>query len=1064
MPGDLVKNKRLLFLVPTTGFGGAELHTLTLAKHFVALGNTCTIAFPFCDGTRRLHQDCLTHGIGALNMPIAPVAAATPEESVAEQSRRLRAHLDPNAYDAVVVAVPSPISGAGLIDAIATTSLPGIAIFHLVADTLVIPQQIRLKILRALRPNFRLVGVADFSCDMLCNALGVDRADGFVHLIHNGVSITPGDEPFDLRGLIANPQARTVITVGRVHPQKGGIYLVNAIPQVLKAVPDARFIWFGDGPDLDKLRRQAAHLGVSYAIYFAGHTDRPVDAIRAADVVALPTLYEAGPSLALMEAMHCGAAIVTTDASYQGRVLIDGMHASIVPRTMSDPLATAIVKLLTDDDLAASYRENAKALAQNFTERRMLEGYTDCLETLLHEPVALGLEPKPAAPTSWVTLAEESQGYALYLSPQVPPTTPGQGMGSRLTNRDLLAPVGERLAGAEKLAFAFAFGGEVETLADGCDLAHHGSAAMSLARVILDVLSTDPGLDVGRVLLIYRRLITAVEQVDPDTDCDDVVAGILAFETCFGIDPRISAISLLNAVRDPAARAEVLQNLARRIASDVPEAGDSGTERDAALSALLDRLGLSQSDRALFRAYYNRTLNRDFEAEKYFLVHAALSGRAAKRAEATPPQLLFFAEHFNYPPVNGGDRRMISLMKGYQALGFNVHFAGLQTPSLRAQKRRQVHAMRDDLGIEAHYIPMSQILEDVFRAAHRELQAGHNAIGGFFDLGLLTQLRTLAVSIAPSVFHVNYCYFGWTAAAVEGLNCHRVIDTHDLISRRINLNRELLRLFGGKRPQRTADVPGFVHQPEALLGRRYSMLSEELTEIEQFDTVLMISPGEGRQLAPMIKRDSVRPLEMFQPYAPAPRIVPCVEYGARNHVRALFSGGNNIYNFAAAAAIQNHILPSIDAQLGAAEDFAVRVAGDVCQTMHAHHRLELLGRIPNVETAYLNVDFALCPIPAGTGQNVKIVEALSKGIPVVTYTGIGQSANVVSGVNGILAQDLDAMRRAIVTLVRDPSYREALRESTRAWARERFTQTTFVEALKNTMVTTGYQFPDSREN
>ena len=352
-------SRRILFLLPTTGFGGAELHSLTLARHMLARGDEPVVAFPFTTGTARIYQQCLEAGIEMLDMPIAQLQMASPAESLAEQSRRLTARLVPGDYDAVVVAAPSPLTAIGLLDALADTSLPGICIFHLVADTLVIPPFAALSMLRSLSNNFRFVGVSEFSRDMLCRALRLDPLCEFIDYIPNGSRITIEDPSFSLRGTYVHEDQIAVVTVGRIHPQKGGEFLVRAIPDVLEQCSEARFLWFGEGPQQEELERLARELGVAHALKFPGYTARSAEIMSAADLVVLPTLYE-GLSLTLLEAMHCGAAIITTDASYQDRILTDGVDGGIVPRREPAALAEKIVGMLRDETVARSCRANVR--------------------------------------------------------------------------------------------------------------------------------------------------------------------------------------------------------------------------------------------------------------------------------------------------------------------------------------------------------------------------------------------------------------------------------------------------------------------------------------------------------------------------------------------------------------------------------------------------------------------------------------------------------------------------------------------------------------------------------
>jgi glycosyltransferase involved in cell wall biosynthesis len=92
-------------------------------------------------------------------------------------------------------------------------------------------------------------------------------------------------------------QGPVVVCVGRLCPQKGQDVLLRAWPEITRAVPDARLVLVGDGPDRERLRTLA-----SSGVLFAGAVDGTRDWMRAADVVVQPSRWE-GMALAPLEAM-----------------------------------------------------------------------------------------------------------------------------------------------------------------------------------------------------------------------------------------------------------------------------------------------------------------------------------------------------------------------------------------------------------------------------------------------------------------------------------------------------------------------------------------------------------------------------------------------------------------------------------------------------------------------------------------------------------------------------------------------------------------------------------------
>lgn len=137
-----------------------------------------------------------------------------------------------------------------------------------------------------------------------------------------------------------------VACIGRLSHQKGQDVLLDAWPAVRAAVPAARLVLVGDGPDQQALAARAID-----GVELVGRQPAVEDWMAAADVVAQPSRYE-GLSLTVLEAMAAGRSIVATDV--EGMAEAIGSGGAIVRPGDGRALADAVVHRLRDPELAAA--------------------------------------------------------------------------------------------------------------------------------------------------------------------------------------------------------------------------------------------------------------------------------------------------------------------------------------------------------------------------------------------------------------------------------------------------------------------------------------------------------------------------------------------------------------------------------------------------------------------------------------------------------------------------------------------------------------------------------------
>jgi len=167
-----------------------------------------------------------------------------------------------------------------------------------------------------------------------------------------------------------------VLYVGRLKKYKGLEYLIMAMREVVKNVPDARLLIVGKGDYASKLVNLTAKLGLENVVKFCGYTpeERKIELMRKAHVIVLPSIKE-GWGIPIIEAAACGTPAIGTDTTGLRDSIINGKTGFLVPYGKPKILTEKIVEILKNDDLRDKLSKNAIRWARNFDWNRGLSKF-----------------------------------------------------------------------------------------------------------------------------------------------------------------------------------------------------------------------------------------------------------------------------------------------------------------------------------------------------------------------------------------------------------------------------------------------------------------------------------------------------------------------------------------------------------------------------------------------------------------------------------------------------------------------------------------------------------------
>jgi glycosyltransferase involved in cell wall biosynthesis len=179
-----------------------------------------------------------------------------------------------------------------------------------------------------------------------------------------------------------------IITLGNIAPRKGTLHLVEAFIKIAR--PNAHlhivggFAWKGD-PYNETLKQLAANSGMADRIHFHGRL--PQEEVHRllcqADIFAMPSLQE-GFGMALLEAMHYGLPVITTNISALPELVEDGVNGLLVPPADSAALAKALERLVDSAALRQSLGNEARQRVEGrYAWKSRGQKFEQLMETML---------------------------------------------------------------------------------------------------------------------------------------------------------------------------------------------------------------------------------------------------------------------------------------------------------------------------------------------------------------------------------------------------------------------------------------------------------------------------------------------------------------------------------------------------------------------------------------------------------------------------------------------------------------------------------------------------------
>ena len=375
--------------------------------------------------------------------------------------------------------------------------------------------------------------------------------------------------------------------------------------------------------------------------------------------------------------------------------------------------------------------------------------------------------------------------------------------------------------------------------------------------------------------------------------------------------------------------------------------------------------------------------------------------------------------HNPVPPITGAHRRCLSLLTSLRDLGWSSVLLSSDLAH-NAWTNEAVDELSSSLVREVRIYSTSAVEWRVrglaTKAANLRAKAGRPAIDSWAVIppGQRVWSRRQVESLSPDLLLSSYAQYDPLVPHFDFPSVQRMIDNIDLVSASQAMWTCLAPELLGKRPLATADVSDAALSPSFLDAAQSHMSARELRLYDRYTDVLAISAEERKRISAGTSCARVHYVPMTAP----------VSARANTFDRApVFVGAPNPFNLQGLLWFARHVLPEVRRRHAS---FELAAVGATFVPWAADPGIDLLGPVGDLDEVYAHAAFAVCPLLAGTGEQVKIIDAMAHGLAVVATRQTAGSSPIIDGVNGYVADTSAEFADRVSELWSDTSLRRTL--------------------------------------
>ncbi len=381
MGNNPLRDKKILFVITKSNWGGAQAYVYTLAVHFSRQGASVSVAFGGAGGVNE-PPGLLAARLATAGIRTIPLSSFARDVSVWREVRAFAEllHLFREEKPDIVHLNSSKAGGIGALAA----RLVGIPRIVFTSHGLAYDEPrgvlARSLIFLATWITFLLAHcIITLSKDNAARARRLFLCGNKIALIYNGIQPRPLKERIEARRELGVPEEGVCLgTIAEMTPNKSLATLLEAAA-LLRARGNAFILCLiGDGEERAKLEKIAQEKNLQNVVHMPGFIPDAATLLPAFDIFTLTSLKEGLPTV-LLEAGIAGVPVVGSRIPGIAEIVEDGRDGFLIEPRQSEALASALERLMHNQSLrekqGAALREK---VSREFSYDTMIQKTRAC--------------------------------------------------------------------------------------------------------------------------------------------------------------------------------------------------------------------------------------------------------------------------------------------------------------------------------------------------------------------------------------------------------------------------------------------------------------------------------------------------------------------------------------------------------------------------------------------------------------------------------------------------------------------------------------------------------------